>query len=169
MNEDILREALHEMFSSLEGLETQNAAILSLLKEKGIATDEALAAHFEQAANASNVRWRAAQVRMDYLLSSATKVAEQAAEKQSAKPEASQESQPSIAPKSSRNDVTGNATQNTNEGETEEGETEEEAQGSEPPSQEPHSNEASATQEKGGIQKREKDKQANQSPKENAA
>jgi hypothetical protein len=158
MNEDILREALHEMFSSLEGLETQNAAILSFLKEKGIATDEALAPHFEQAANASNVRWRAAQVRMDYLLSSATKVAEQAAEKQSAKPEASQQSQPSIAPKSSRNDVTENATQSTNAG-----------QSTEPPSQEPHSNEASATQEKGGIQKREKDKQANQSPKENAA
>ncbi len=163
MNEDILREAIHEMFSSLEGLETQNAAILSLLKEKGIATDEALAPHFEQAANASNVRWRAAQVRMDYLLSSATKVAEQAAEKQSAKPEASQESQPSIAPKSSRNDVTENATQSTNAGETEE------AQSTEPPSQEPHSNEASATPEKSGIQKREKDNQANQSPKENAA
>jgi hypothetical protein len=165
MNEDILREAFHEMFSSLEALETQNAAILSLLKEKGIATDEALAPHFEQAANASNVRWRAAQVRMDYLLSSATKVAEQAAEKQAAKPEASHESPPSIAPKSSRSEVTENAAQSTNEGETEE-----EAQSTEPPSPGgPHANEAPATPEKSGSQKREKDNQPNQSPKENAA
>jgi hypothetical protein len=164
MNEDILREALHEMFSSLEALETQNAAILSLLKEKGIATDEALAPHFEQAANASNVRWRAAQVRMDYLLSSATKVAEQAAEKQAARPEASHQSQPSIAPKSSRSDVTENATPSTHEGETEE-----EAQSTEPPSQGPHSNQATATPGKSGTEKREKDNQAKQSAKENAA
>jgi len=125
MIEDILREALHEMFSSLEALETQNAAILSFLKEKGIATDEALAPHLEQAANASNVRWRAAQVRIDYLLSSAAKAAEQAADKQSAEkqslekdkqsaePEAPPEPEANAAKKSSRSDAPEETTQST--------------------------------------------------------
>ena len=136
MIEDILREALHEMFSSLEAMETQNAAILSFLKEKGIATDEALAPHLEQAANASNVRWRAAQVRIDYLLSSATKAAEQAAEKQSAdkekqsaKTEAPTESEPNAAKKSSSSDAPETVTQNATESAHEE-----KAAGAEPPS-----------------------------------
>jgi hypothetical protein len=138
MHEDILREALHEVFSSLEALETQNAAILSFLKEKGIATEEALAPHFEQAANASNVRWRAAQVRIDYLLSSATKAAEQAAEKQSAekekkqsaKPEAPPDSKPNTSKKSSRGDAPENSTQSAPESTTNE-----KAQNTEQPSE----------------------------------
>jgi hypothetical protein len=77
MNENIAREILHELFSSLEALETQSMAILQFLKEKGIATDEDLAPHFEQAGNASSVRWLAAQARIDHLLSSAMKNAEQ--------------------------------------------------------------------------------------------
>lgn len=148
MIEDILREALHEMFSSLEALETQNAAILSFLKEKGIATDEALAPHLEQAANASNVRWRAAQVRIEYLLSSAAKAAEQAAEKQSAKkqsaekqsaekekkqsakPEAPPEPEANTAKKSSRGDTPENSTQSAPESTTNE-----KAQNTEQPSE----------------------------------
>jgi hypothetical protein len=118
MNEDILREMLHEIFSSLEALETQNAAILSFLKDKGLVSDEELAPHVELAANASNVRWRAVQVRMDYLLSSATKAAEQPAEKPSPKPESHHESQPNPAPDSSRNDASENATENATEEET---------------------------------------------------
>ena len=81
----IVQEILHDLFSSLEALETQNTAILQFLKDKGIATDEELASHLEQAGNASEVRWRAVRARADYLFSSAINAAEQAAEKESRK------------------------------------------------------------------------------------
>jgi hypothetical protein len=77
INEEVAQEILHELFSSFEALETQCGAILQFLKDKGIAREEELAVHFEQAANASSVRWRAARVRMDHLLASAIKAAEQ--------------------------------------------------------------------------------------------
>jgi hypothetical protein len=85
-NNNIVQEILHDLFSSLEALETQNTAILQFLKDKGIATDEELASHLEQAGKASSVRWRGVRVRADYLFASAIKAAEQAAEKESPKP-----------------------------------------------------------------------------------
>src|ERR1700694_5672836 len=85
-NNNIVQEILHDLFSSLEALETQNTAILQFLKDKGIATDEELASHLEQAGNASSVRWRGVRVRADYLFASAIKAAEQAAERESPKP-----------------------------------------------------------------------------------
>jgi hypothetical protein len=81
----IVQEILHDLFSALEALETQNTAILQFLKDKGIATDEELASHLELAGNASEVRWRAVRARADYLFSSAINAAEQAAEKESRK------------------------------------------------------------------------------------
>lgn len=87
MNENIVQEILHELFSSLEALETQSTAILQLLKDKGLANEQELALHLEQAGNASNVRWRAAQVRIDHLVSSALKTAERDAEQQPRKEE----------------------------------------------------------------------------------
>jgi len=83
---NIVQEILHDLFSSLEALETQNTAILQFLKDKGIATDEELVSHLEQAGNASSVRWRGVRVRADYLFASAIKAAGQAAEKESPKP-----------------------------------------------------------------------------------
>lgn len=82
---NIVQEILHDLFSSLEALETQNTAILQFLKDKGIATEEELAPHLEQAGKASGVRWRGVRVRADYLFASAIKAAEQAAEKDSPK------------------------------------------------------------------------------------
>jgi hypothetical protein len=94
-NTNIVQEILHDVFSSMEALETQNTAILQFLKDKGIATDEELASHLEQAGNASSVRWRGVRVRADYLFASAIKAAEQAVEKESPKPaETEQESKP---------------------------------------------------------------------------
>jgi hypothetical protein len=85
-NNNFVQEILHDLFSSMEALETQNTAILQFLKDKGIATDEELASHLEQAGNASSVRWRGVRVRADYLFASAIKAAEQAAEMESPKP-----------------------------------------------------------------------------------
>src|SRR5215472_14689289 len=87
INEDIAQEILDQLFSSLETLETQSAAVLQFLKAKGIASEEELAVHFEQAGKASSVRWRAARVRIDHLLSSAIKAsAEEAPRSEPAKP-----------------------------------------------------------------------------------
>jgi transposase len=82
MDEKIVQEMLHELFSSLEALETQNSAVLKFLKDKGIASDEELAPYLEQAGNASGVRWLATRVRMDYLLASAMKTAETDAQRE---------------------------------------------------------------------------------------
>ncbi len=95
MNENIVQEILHELFSSFEDLETQSSAILQFLKHKGIANEKELPPFFEQARSASSVRWRAVRARIDYLLSSAMKTTEQDAKdakKESQKtPEKSQE------------------------------------------------------------------------------
>jgi hypothetical protein len=68
MNNEAVKEILNELFSHLEKLETQSEAILQFLKEKKRVTDKQLAPYLEQAGNASNVRWRAARVRIERLL-----------------------------------------------------------------------------------------------------
>ena len=86
VNHEIAQEILQELFSSLETLDTQTTAILQFLKDKGIAADRDLAPYLEQAGNASNIRWLAARIRIDYLLSSATKAPEHDAQKESSSP-----------------------------------------------------------------------------------
>jgi hypothetical protein len=84
MDEKIVEQILDDLYSSFEDAETQSAAILLFLKDQGIATEEKLAPYFEQAGRASDVRWRAARVRMASLLASALKAPEAAAQKQPA-------------------------------------------------------------------------------------
>jgi len=71
MNSEVIKEVLHTLFSHLEKLETHTEALMQFMKEKEQVTDAQLAPYLEKAGNASNVRWRAARVRIEYLLSEA--------------------------------------------------------------------------------------------------
>ena len=73
MDEQVVHEIVDEILSSLEPLDTQSAALLQFLKDKGIAREEEFAPYLEQAGKASNVRWLAARVRIKSLISSAMK------------------------------------------------------------------------------------------------
>jgi hypothetical protein len=96
MDEKIVNEILNDLYSSLEDAETQSAAILLFLKDRGLVTDETLAPYLEQAGRASDVRWRAARVRMASLLASAMKTSEASTQKQTE--EQAAEKQKSAAP-----------------------------------------------------------------------
>ena len=80
MDESLVHQIIDELISSLEPLETQTAALLQFVKDRGIASDEALAPYLEQASNASNVRWRAFRLRTLALINSATKAPDKEAE-----------------------------------------------------------------------------------------
>lgn len=70
MSDNSAQQVLDELFPYFEGLETQTAALLQFLRDKGIATEEQLAPYLEHARTSSGVKWRAARVRMKYLFSS---------------------------------------------------------------------------------------------------
>jgi hypothetical protein len=70
-----IKEVLDGLFTLLESMETQNAAVLEFLKDQGLAADEKLAPYLNRAASASSVKWRAARARMAYLLAPAPKKA----------------------------------------------------------------------------------------------
>jgi hypothetical protein len=73
MNSDseAVKEVLNVLFSQMEKLETQTEAMMLFMKEKQKVTDEQFAPYLEQAGKASNVRWRAARVRIEYLIAGA--------------------------------------------------------------------------------------------------
>jgi hypothetical protein len=70
---EALKDIFDEMFTLLEDLETRNVAVLEYLREQGGVTDQKLAPYLDRAGAASNVKWRAARVRMEYLLAPAPK------------------------------------------------------------------------------------------------
>ena len=63
-----IQEVFNELFTHLEKLETMSEGVLLYLKEKKRVTDKQLAPYMERAGNASNVKWRAARVRVERLL-----------------------------------------------------------------------------------------------------
>ena len=88
---DTLKEVLSELFALLETQETNSTAVLQLLKDQGIASDEKLSTYLDQAGRASNVKWRAARMRMEYLLTAVQKETEDKDKSKQAQP---QEAQP---------------------------------------------------------------------------
>lgn len=71
MSDNPNEQIFSDLFRYLEVVETQNAAILQLLKDKKVVSEKKFASYLEQAAVASDVKWRAARVRMEHLLASA--------------------------------------------------------------------------------------------------
>jgi hypothetical protein len=94
MDTAVVEQLLDEMLASLEELETKATATLQYLKDKGHATDEDLAPYLEQAGNASNVRWRAARLRMMSLVASALKGADVHKEKSQPSGQAAKKEKP---------------------------------------------------------------------------
>lgn len=68
MSEDSTKQIFSDLFRYLEVLETQNAAMLQFLKDKKVIKESQFGSYLEQAAAATDVKWRAARVRMEHLL-----------------------------------------------------------------------------------------------------
>lgn len=117
MDSGIAKELLDELIPHLETIETQSAAVMRFLKEKGIATEKDLAPYLDEAGKASNVRWRASRLRIERLLSSLIeeleKAAKQAIPEKPAEPktppEASKETEPTKEAEAAEKEDTANA------------------------------------------------------------
>ena len=114
---DTLKEVLSELFAILETQETNSTAVLQLLKDQGIASDEKLSTYLEQAGKASNVKWRAARMRMEYLLSPIQK--ETAGSDKSKQPVPKESQPPEAANKLEEEQRNNQAKDNANEKEQE--------------------------------------------------
>jgi hypothetical protein len=67
-NIDPIKQLFDDLFTLLEAQETQTIAVMELLRDAGIASEEKMKPYLERAGNAASVKWRAARVRMEYLL-----------------------------------------------------------------------------------------------------
>jgi len=68
MSDNPVQNVLNELFPYFERLETQSAAVLQLLEEKGIVSKDELDRYLGQASKSSDIKWRAARVRMERLM-----------------------------------------------------------------------------------------------------
>jgi|SRR5579859_2973615 len=71
MSDNPTQEILSDLFRHLETLETQNIALVQVLKDKKVVTEKKFASYLEEAAVASDVKWRAARARMEHLFTQA--------------------------------------------------------------------------------------------------
>jgi hypothetical protein len=71
VSDNPIQEVLNDLFRHLEVLETQNAAILQVLKDKKLITEKKFSSYLDQAAVASDIKWRAARVRMEHVFANA--------------------------------------------------------------------------------------------------
>ena len=78
--EQILGELLDEIMPTIQAADSTGAAIVRVLKDKKIVSEDELAPYLEQAANASSVKQRAARLRVERLFTSAMKSLQNAAE-----------------------------------------------------------------------------------------
>ena len=69
MREDNIKAAFEELLDYVELLDTRTDAILRLLKDKGITTDNKFIPYLEKDDDASDIRVGAARSRIDYLFS----------------------------------------------------------------------------------------------------
>ena len=69
MDDNSIKDAFEELLDSLELLDTRTEAILQLLKDSGITTDENFIPYLEKSDTPSDIRVRAARARIDYLFS----------------------------------------------------------------------------------------------------
>jgi len=92
IDSDVAQQFLDELLPVFESLEAQTNAILRLVKDSGMATDQDLAPYLQQAGDAAGVKWRAARLRFSRLLSLMERSEDQAADtrKQSKEAEAEQ-------------------------------------------------------------------------------
>ena len=70
------RADTQDLLPYFEALEAQSTAILQLLRDKQIATNEELDRYLDHAADASSVKWRAARVRMEHLFAISSRSAQ---------------------------------------------------------------------------------------------
>lgn len=73
MNSNPTEQFLEDLLPYLERLDAQIGAVVQVLKEKGMTTDEEFTAKVEQANVASEVRDRGLRVRIEHLFSLAAK------------------------------------------------------------------------------------------------
>jgi len=69
MNNEAMKEVLNDLFSHLERLETQSEAILQFLKREEAGHRQATCSLSGTGGKCQRVRWRAARVRIEHLLS----------------------------------------------------------------------------------------------------